>query len=441
MTVPGPPPPPPPPPPGPQPRPPATSQQKGIRLRPAFIVGMVFLLVVVGAVVGIVTIFASGKAVAAEVTKEPISTAGANPFMPAVGTDQPDVKPPPSTSGSFPANTPGLYGGTLNKASCDPAAMVAFLQANPDKAAAWAGAQGIDVSAIPSYVAELTPVILRTDTWVTNHGFSGGKANPITSVLQAGTAVLVDKFGQPRVKCYCGNPLKPVVVPSSPTFLGPSWSGFSETNITIIQETTVVINTFTLVDPATNQVIERPAGSTGAADKPVAGLPSSTTAPTPTIAPPPAQARTSSGSHTLVQRDAPNCSFSDAPQINGTITMTVQPNGAVSGTMRGNGSGSRPISCNGTTATMNWSQDYSVTFSGRVVNGQLTASGSLNNTNRTTLTNCSTGGQPSTCPFYQGGAATLPISLTGSYDQGSGQGSGSFTVQVERPTSGTWNVR
>jgi hypothetical protein len=399
---------------------------------------MVFLLVVAGAAVGIVTIFASGKAVAAEVNKEAISSAGANPFMPPVGTDQPNVTPPPNTAGSFPANTPGLYGGTLNKSSCDAAAMVAFLQANPAKAAAWAAVQGIDVSAIGSYVAELTPVILRTDTYVTNHGFQDGKANPLTSVLEAGTAVLVDKYGQPRVKCYCGNPLKPVVVPSEPQFVGASWPGFSQTNITIIQETTVVINTFTLVDPATNQVIERPAGTSGASDKPVSGL--TTAAPTPN-APPPAQARTSSGSHTLVQRDAPNCSFSDAPQINGTISMTVQPDGSVTGNMRGRGSGSRQISCNGTTATMNWNQDYSVTFTGRVVNGQLTASGSLNNTNRTTLTNCSTNGAPSQCPLYQGGSATLAISLSGSYDLATGQGNGNFTVQVDRPTSGTWNVR
>ncbi len=426
------------PPPGPPPRPPVQPKQQGIRLRPAFIVSMVFLLVVVGAVVGIVTIFASGMAVAAEVTTEPISTAGANPFMPPVGTDQANVTPPPNTAGSFPANTPGLYGGTLNQASCDAAAMVAFLQANPDKAAAWAASLGIDVAAIPTYVAELTPVILRTDTWVTNHGFRDGKANPITAVLQAGTAVLVDKFGQPRVKCYCGNPLKPVVVPSSPQFIGPSWPGFSDTNITIIQETTVVINTFTLVNPLTNEVFERPAGSSGASDKPVSGLPSSGTA-APTTAPAP-QARTSTGEHTLVQADASNCSFSDAPQINGTITMNVQPNGAVTGTMRGKGSGSRQITCGDMSATMNWSQDYTVSFTGQVVNDRFTASGTLSNVNRTRLTNCTQDGQAVACPAYGGGPGSLPIRLDGTYNLATGQGSGTFAVQVERPTTGNWSV-
>ena len=94
--------------------------------------------------------------------------------------------------------------------------MVAFLQANPEKAAAWAGVLGISAASIPGYVAELTPVILRSDTYVTNHGFAGGRATTLTSVLQAGTAVMVDKFGTPRVKCYCGNPLTPAIVPASP---------------------------------------------------------------------------------------------------------------------------------------------------------------------------------------------------------------------------------
>ncbi|MGI8798263.1 MAG: hypothetical protein ACR2GE_03030 [Pseudonocardia sp.] len=65
----------------------------------------------------------------------------------------------------------------------------------------------------------------------------------------------------------------------------------------------------------------------------------------------------------------------------------------------------------------------------------------MNNTNRTTLTNCSTGGTPSSCPFYQGGTGTLSISLTGSYNAATGAGNGNFTVQLDRPTSGTWNVR
>jgi hypothetical protein len=53
------------------------------------------------------------------------------------------VAPPAGSGGTFTASTPGLYGGTLDKASCDAAKMVEFLRANPDKARAWASVQGI----------------------------------------------------------------------------------------------------------------------------------------------------------------------------------------------------------------------------------------------------------------------------------------------------------
>ena len=98
---------------------------------------------------------------------------------------------------SFTGSTPGLYGGTQNNQVCDAQQLVNFLAANPDKGAAWAGVLGIRTSDIPTYVATLTPLLLRADTRVTNHGFSNGHATELQSVLQAGTAVLVDPFGVP----------------------------------------------------------------------------------------------------------------------------------------------------------------------------------------------------------------------------------------------------
>ena len=57
------------------------------------------------------------------------------------------------------------------------------------------------------HLSRLTPLVLRTDTVVTNHGYIDGAGDAFTSVLQAGTAVLVDDYGVPAVRCYCGNPL------------------------------------------------------------------------------------------------------------------------------------------------------------------------------------------------------------------------------------------
>src|SRR5205823_14856495 len=87
---------------------------------------------------------------------------------------------------------PGLYGGTQNNASCNVPQMIDFLNRNPDKASAFASVQRISRDQIPAYLNGLTPVILQTDTRVTNHGFRNGRANPFQAVLQAGTAVLVD---------------------------------------------------------------------------------------------------------------------------------------------------------------------------------------------------------------------------------------------------------
>jgi len=146
------------------------------------------------------------------------------------------------------------------------------------------------------------------------------------------------------------------------------------------------------------------------------------------------------GSHTLVQQDQPNCDYADAPSIDGSITITVAPDGSLSGTMAGQGSGTRHLTCGSVGATMNWSQRYTVRFTGRVDGGRLTAEGTLDNVNGTTLDGCTNDGHPTSCPFYEAGPGSLAISLAGSYDRTTGRGTGSFTVAVGRPTSGTWSV-
>jgi tRNA A-37 threonylcarbamoyl transferase component Bud32 len=236
---------------------------------PGLIVLAVLALAVVGVGTGILMRSTPNSAAAAVIRKEPVQTPGDNPFMPPVGTDQPDVRPPPKSGGTFVGDTSGLYGGSLNNAVCDPNAMVAFLRQHPDKADAWAGVEGIKRADIPAYVAELTPMILRSDTAVTNHGFADGIATTVNSVLQAGTAVLVDKYGVPRVRCYCGNPLTPAVAVESPTYIGPTWAAFSPSSVTVIEPAPAAVNEFILVEPATNEVISRPRGSSGEQDRPV----------------------------------------------------------------------------------------------------------------------------------------------------------------------------
>jgi hypothetical protein len=77
----------------------------------------------------------------------------------------------------------------------------------------------------------------------------------------------VDKFGVPRARCYCGNPLTPPQEFSKPRYVGTAWPAFSQTNITTVQPTTYAINEFTIVNPITNAVIHRPAGTAGERDR------------------------------------------------------------------------------------------------------------------------------------------------------------------------------
>ena len=171
---------------------------------------------------------------------------------------------------------PAVYGGSRDTQVCDAAALVSFLTdpANEAKATAWAAALDIEVSEIESYVGGLTSVRLRWDTRVTNHGFRDGEANPFQSLLQAGTAVMVDDTGVPRVKCNCGNPL------GEPTGRGDTsesaaldiddiadnpddaWEGLDPAEAVAITPGAAV-EAITLVDVDAGGLIERPVGSDG----------------------------------------------------------------------------------------------------------------------------------------------------------------------------------
>jgi hypothetical protein len=265
-----------------------------------------------------------------EVAASPVSTPGANPFTATVGKDKVGVTPPPaaaSTAGgpaTYNAGLPGLYGGTRNHASCDAVKLVNFLEQNPSKASAWASTLGIQTTQIRDYVSGLTDVILRTDTRVTNHGYVNGVANPIQSLLEAGTAVFVDKYGRPVVKCYCGNPLTPPVLYTTPSYTGPLWASFSPTEITIINQSTTIINIFTLYDPNTGMTFSRTPGVHGR-DGPYTGSQASSSSQSQSNT-----SATSSASTTQQQgpsgaaAESPSVSLSPNPVIQGgTVTLSA----------------------------------------------------------------------------------------------------------------------
>ena len=178
---------------------------------------MVASVLVIIASVGVgAWVLSANKSEGREVYVEAADSVGVDPFT----TDGIMLVAQPSTGSSTP-KSPGLFGGSGDNGVCAPEKLVAFLRSHPDKASAWvaalnadptlrwSGGDQLEVSDIAAYVAELTPSILKADTRVTNHGFKNGEATPRQSLLRKGTAVLVDRTGAPRVRCYCGNPLHP----------------------------------------------------------------------------------------------------------------------------------------------------------------------------------------------------------------------------------------
>ncbi len=207
---------------------------------------------------------------------------------PATTTAQPGIA-------TLVGSNPGLYGGTRDNQSCDREQMKAFLATNPTKAQAWVSALNTDPTVqwsgptplttndIGPYIDELTPVLLTGDTRVTNHGFGNGSFTSRQVVLQAGTAVLVDRWGVPRARCLCGNPLtKPIPVQGATgtTYVGPRWPTFNPTTIVVVVAASQPMDTLVIIDVQTGTIIVRAVGTDGSVDT----TPEATT----TTAPPPA---------------------------------------------------------------------------------------------------------------------------------------------------------
>jgi hypothetical protein len=249
---------------------------------------VVALAVVVGVLAGavaVVVLLPNGSSAEA-VTLERADRAGDDPFTESVQTEAVPAIEQPAVDAASAARTdmsrddttavlvtsgtePGLYGGSGDVRVCDADQLVAYLAEHPDKAAAWGSVLGVTPEGIGDYVASLTPVVLLSDTVVTNHGFENGKATELTSVLQAGTAVMVDDQGVPRVKCNCGNPLTPPqVVPSDDWDMsGDAWDGYDPASVTGVVGGDAVTE-FTMCDLITGETYTVPVGSAGAGSTP-----------------------------------------------------------------------------------------------------------------------------------------------------------------------------
>lgn len=244
---------------------------------PRIVTALVAVVAVVALVVVLTRSSGTSDKASGEVFLQPAADAGPDPFTESTAADRATPPPPPSppptasgTTGPTPAPTatrsvsgasPGLYGGTRSLGSCDVEKQVKVLSGQPAKNGAFASALGIEGAAVPGYLRSLTPVQLRWDTRVTNHGYRDGTATAYQAVLQAGTAVLVDDRGVPRVRCACGNPLGlPVPLKGDPKRTGQPWASYQPSRVVVIAPSVTIVNKFVIYDHHDRRWYERDRG-------------------------------------------------------------------------------------------------------------------------------------------------------------------------------------
>ncbi|MEU1279745.1 DUF6777 domain-containing protein [Streptomyces sp. NPDC005805] len=210
---------------------------------------------------------------------QPLAAPGPDPYTPSTAVSTAAFAPPPVTAAprspsgggttlrTLSGATPGLYGGIPETASCDVPAQIKHLTRHKDRTRAFAEAAGVGKGDVPAFLRGLTPVVLRADTRVTAHGFTDGRTAARQGVLQAGTAVLVDHYGAPRVRCAGGNPLSPpVAAKSAPEAQGTPWTGYRADRAVVVKPAAQVINNLVIVSVTDSSWIERPSGTRGEED-------------------------------------------------------------------------------------------------------------------------------------------------------------------------------
>ncbi|MFE0701656.1 DUF6777 domain-containing protein [Streptomyces sp. NPDC058872] len=222
-----------------------------------------------------------GAAPVQDVVLQSIGAHGPDPFTAStVRNTAPPTAPERRAEGEVPqlrevtGSTPGLYGGTRAIGSCDVKRQIELLTADPVKARAFAEAAGVPEADVAGWLRGLTPVALRNDVRVTNHGYREGRASAFQAVLQTGTAVLVDPYGSPRVRCACGNPLRSPSADRSGVHQGDPWDDFDPDRVIVVKPTAAVVTSLVIVNTTDRTWIERRTGSDGDVDRKPAVEPS-----------------------------------------------------------------------------------------------------------------------------------------------------------------------
>lgn len=147
----------------------------------------------------------------------------------------------------------GMYGSPGGEgAVCDTASLVSMITRDKTRARVWSGLLGTTPDKIRPTIAAMTSLILRSDTLVMNSDYKNGKAIQYPAVLQAGTAVLVDRYGVPKVKCNCGNPLAQAPTERPSKISGKSWREWNG-SATEVTKAKSKITSFSTTDVSTGK--------------------------------------------------------------------------------------------------------------------------------------------------------------------------------------------
>jgi hypothetical protein len=229
------------------------------------------LVVLLGLVAGGLYLHARGDRT---VTLLGLDAPGDDPFAPNLvlnGSIAPTARYGPGASRTPTGDLDGLYFDNSGSPSCNRAPLDGLLRSDPRLAAAWSGPLGVPSAGAAGYLSALTPARLRADARMTAYHYSDGAATSYPAVLQAGSAVLVDDRGIPRVRCADGGPLAGPQPVADPYYGGADWTGFDPAAMLEVRPAATAVREFGLVDNAGLAPFRRPAGSTG--DNDVAQLP------------------------------------------------------------------------------------------------------------------------------------------------------------------------
>lgn len=239
------------------------------------VVGGLWLVAAVAVLVAVLVVRSGSDSVVPSrgvVRLEPVTYQSPAPFTPSVvsvGRRDLDRLASRAVSGAVPASSGGqvaggtaaLYASSGSLSVCDRAKLAEHLRSDASLRKVWAGASGVGPADVDAFLQSLTPLVLRSDTAVTNHVYTSGSARAYQAVLQAGTPVMVDPLGQPRVQCTCGNPLLAPAAKAPTRTDGDRWSSYHPTKVVSVTPAAAPVPVFDTVDVESAKPVKTGSGS------------------------------------------------------------------------------------------------------------------------------------------------------------------------------------